>query len=131
MTTDPTLDAIGAVRVQVADLRTELTTRLDTMVTRREHDAEVRRLDAEATRTREALARHETNAGRHRTEIEDSIDTRVGELLAVIEDDRRDRARQATRDAEQRHADRRWLLGMVVSAGGLAVALGQLFTRWL
>lgn len=128
---DPTLDAIGAVRTQVADLRTDLTTRMDTMVTRREHDAEVRRLDAEAERTREALLRHETEAERRLGDIEHSIESRVGAVLTAIEEDKRARAKAAVHEAERRQADRRWLLGMVVSACGVAVALGQFLTRWL
>lgn len=125
--TDPILDAIGAVRATLRDL----TSRLETMVTRREHDAEVRRIDAEANATREALLRHENEADRRLTGIEDSIDTRVGEVLDAVEQDKKERAARADREAEQRKSDRHWQIGMVASACGLAVALGQLLTRWL
>lgn len=113
---DPILDALGAVRAQIS----ELAARLDSMVTRREHDAEVRRIDAEAERTRESLLRHETDATRRLAEIESVVESRVDEVLAAVEKDR-----------AERKADRHWLVGIVVAACSAAVALGQLLTRWL
>lgn len=58
---DPT-PAIEALRASTEagfrDLRSDLTSRLDQAVTRREHDAEVRRIDSERQALSDALVQH-------------------------------------------------------------------------
>jgi chromosome segregation ATPase len=93
-------------------LRTELSGRMDQMITRREHEAEVRRQDAETAHVRQALADHEQAAGKRLDGIED----RYGDVLQKITDadKKRDEAREA---AElRRRADRRWLVGILIAA---------------
>lgn len=124
--TDPTLDAINDVRGDVKDLRDDLTGRLDTMVTRREHEAEVRRIDSEAQRTREQLVRHEQDADRRLNEISTEVATGDKAILAVIEADKTQRAAEAKAAAEQRQADRRWTVGALTAATGVIIAAGQL-----
>jgi hypothetical protein len=124
--TDPTLDAVNAVRGDLAGLRTELTGRMDAMVTRREHEAEVRRIDSDAQRTREQLIRHEQDANRRLDDISTEVATGDQAILAVVEADKAQRAAEAKALAEQRKADRRWTIGALTAATGVIIAGGQL-----
>lgn len=127
----------AAIRADIRDLRQDLTSRMDQMVTRREHEAEVRRIDAEALAAREALGRHEQEADRRLTEIERAVAAGDAKILAVIEadraahaqqreDDTKERATAKRQRAEQRKADRRWMIGAVIAASGVIIAAGQL-----
>lgn len=111
-----TLAAIDRVDRSVQSLRTDLTGRLDQMVTRKEHEAEVRRLDSEAQASRQALAEHERVAGKRLDEITDQH----ADLLQKIAD--ADTKREAAREEEKlrRKADRRWLITVVIAAVGVA-----------
>lgn len=101
MPEDSLTTAINRVGQDVRDLRVDLTGRLDAMVTRREHDAEVRRIDAEARATRQALTTHEVTA------------------------EERHKALKATLDAQakQRSTDRRFVATWVVAAVGVAATV--------
>lgn len=123
--TDPTLDAVNGVRSDVKDLRDELTGRLDAMVTRREHEAEVRRIDSEAQRTREQLVQHERDADRRLVEISTEVATGDKAILGVVEADKAQRSAEAKALAEQRKADRRWTIGALTAAAGVIIAAGQ------
>ena len=101
MPTDPITDAINRVGQDVRDLRVDLTGRLDAMVPRREHDAEVKRIDAEARATRQALSTHELTA-----------DERHKRLTATLD-----------AQAAQRTADRRFVATWVVAAVGVAATV--------
>lgn len=134
---DATLAAIAGVSQDVRDLRVDLTGRLDQMVTRNEHLAEVRRIDAEAARTRDALAAHETQADHRLTAIQQDIEEEataraaafVGLTAAMTEaDNKRDAAKVAA--AERRKADRRFIVMWVVAAVGASAGLRTLF-EWL
>lgn len=91
MADDPTLAAVHGVAEDLRGLRVELTGRMDQMVTRREHEAEVRRIDSEAARVRDALDVHVTSSDR-------------------------DRAAQA----ERRRTDRRFQVTTTIAAAGVA-----------
>lgn len=122
-----TLAAIDRVDRSVQSLRTDLTGRLDQMVTRKEHEAEVRRLDSEAQASRQALAEHERIAGKRLDEITEQHADLLQRLADA--DEKREAAR---RDAEkereverknaaaQRKADRRWLITITITAVGVA-----------
>ncbi|KZM34555.1 hypothetical protein [Oerskovia enterophila] len=124
--TDPTLDAVNAVRGDVKGLRDELTIRLDAMVTRREHEAEVRRIDSEAQRTREQLMQHEREADRRLVEISTEVTIGDKAILGVVEADKAQRSAEAKALAEQRRTDRRWTIGALTAATGVIIAAGQL-----
>lgn len=107
-----TLAAIDRVDRSVQSLRTDLSLRVDQMVTRKEHESEVRRLDAEAQATRKALADHETEAGKRLDGISEQIA------------DGEKRRQDAKNAAEaQRKADRRWLIGIVLTAIAVAASV--------
>lgn len=134
---DATLAAIAGVSQDVRDLRVDLTGRLDQMVTRNEHLAEIRRIDAEAARTRDALSAHETQADHRLTaiqqDIEDEAKARAEAFVALASamaeaDNKRETAKTAA--AERRKADRRWVAGWVVCATGAVAGLPHLF-EWL
>jgi hypothetical protein len=129
--TDPTLSAIQGVAQDVRDLRAEITGRLGDMITRREHVAEVKRLDAEDTRTREALAEHERQADLRLTAIQVAVDRGDTEIRALIEaaEERRQAAVEAA--AERRRQDRRWFATWAVAAVGAAVAVTQVIAALL
>lgn len=83
---DPT-PAIEALRSSTEagfrDLREDITRRLDQAVTRREHDAEVRRIDSERQADREALAQHAKASEDTHVDIDKRLvvlDTRVTPL---------------------------------------------------
>lgn len=125
-----TLAAIATVSKDVRELRVDLSTRMDAMVTRREHDAEVRRIDAEAVATREALDRHEAESVRHHQSIETNLATGDALIVAKLERQEARREEQATAESARRVSDRRWSFGAVMTAAALAVAVGQLITRF-
>ena len=60
---DPILEALGAVRSDLAAMRLELMGRIDRMVSREEHRAEIKRLDSLHVQAAKDLADHETSAG--------------------------------------------------------------------
>lgn len=122
---DPTLDAVNALRTDLAGLRSELTGRMDAMVTRREHEAEVRRIDAEARRTAEALAQHERESDRRMSELAAEAATGDKAVLGVVEADKAERAAEAKAAAAQRRVDRRWVIGAITAAAGVIIAAGQ------
>ena len=126
---DPTLAAVEAVRDDLRALRADLTGRMDQMVTRREHEAEVRRIDAEANRTRDlahttrtALEAHEDAAAARLAHIDVSMRDGDAAVLAAIT------AAEEHRAAD-RIAARRWTAGWVVTAIGVATALTGLILR--
>lgn len=106
-------------------LRTELSGRMDQMITRREHEAEVRRQDAETAHVRQALADHERTAGARL----DGIEGQYGDVLQKMTD--ADEKREAARkDAEkQRRADRRSLVGILIAAVAAASAVSGLIVN--
>ena len=115
---DPTLEAVQAVRDDLRALRSDLTGRMDQMVTRREHEAEVRRLDSERAALGDALLRHEEASDVRLSGMHDAMRAGDREVLDAIHaaDDRR-------------IADRRWLAGWLVTAIGVASAVTSLITR--
>jgi uncharacterized protein YaiL (DUF2058 family) len=104
-----TLAAIDRVGRDVRELRTDLTQQMAQMITRNEHDAEVRRIDAEAQHTRAALVAHETEA-----------DKRLTAIQADIEEGERKRTAAQEAAAERRRQDRRFMVGTVIT--GMAAA---------
>ena len=104
---------------------------------RNEHQAEVRRIDAEALRTRDALIAHETTAD-HRliaiqTDIEDEAKARELAFVRLTEamteaDTKRETARVAA--TERRKADRRFIVMWVVAAVSASAGLRTLL-EWL
>lgn len=100
-------------------LRSDLSGRMEQMITRREHEAEVRRQDAETAHVRQALADHERTAGARL----DGIEGQYGTVLRRIAD--ADEKREAARAAaeERRKADRRWLVGIILTAVSVASGL--------
>lgn len=140
---DLTQGDAAAIRLDIRDLRADVTTRMDQAVTRREHEAEVRRIDAEAQAVRESLERHETSADRRLDTLRATIEALTGavaagdrEVLAVVEADRaahiaereddRKKAAQAKKDAaDQRKSDRRWLVGTMIAAVAVILTATQ------
>ncbi len=112
---DVTLAAIDRVAQDVRDLRSDLTGRLDVLVTRREHDAEVRRLDSEHRALAEAHAA-----------LVISADQEHADIREVIDADRRERRMDRQRDVEARKADRQFFLTATFGGVGAAVALASL-----
>lgn len=129
-----TLSAIAGIRTDVGSLRSEMSTqitslradltqRLDQTVTRREHDAVVGRQDAETANVRQALALHETSANVRllaiQTDIETEAQARANVMAAMMTaikdaDDKRETALTAV--AERRKADRRFTVGVIITA---------------
>ncbi|WP_402465818.1 hypothetical protein [Isoptericola aurantiacus] len=120
---DPTTFALDMIRRDLRDRFDGLDKRLDQMVTREAHEATVRRLDdadsqlrrAQEQHEKEAEARHERLAG----EVRDADD----KVLKQLEADRKQRAAEIAKAAADRKADRRWTVGAVLAAAGIAVPL--------
>lgn len=93
-------------------LRTELSGRMDQMITRREHEAEVRRQDAETSHVRQALVDHERTAGARFDGVEDQYADVLQKMADA--DEKREAARKESE--KQRKADRRWLIGILIAA---------------
>ena len=110
-TSDPTLAAVEAVRDDLRDLRTDLTVRMDGMVTRREHEAEVRRIDSE----------HRMLAASHHALVR-SADVEHAELRTDIEADKAERRVERQRAEDSRRADRRTYMTVTVASIGVAVS---------
>ena len=117
---DPTLSAIAGVAQDVRDLRTDITGRLDQMVTRREHVAEIKRLDEADKGQRDALARHE-----------EAADARLLAIGEKIDEAERVRAAAVEAAAKRRTEDRRWLASWGVAAIVAAVGITQLIASFL
>lgn len=137
---DPTLAAIeglrndvGSLRTETANsingLRTDLSGRLDAAVTRREHDAEVRRIDAEARATREALAAHEAQADVRLSAIKAAVDAGDASIRAQLEEGERKRDAAVEQAAQRRREDRRYIATWMVGAVSAATAVTTLITR--
>lgn len=103
----------------IDSLRTDLTARIGEMVTRREHEAEIKRLDEADQRIAQALADHERAATRRLEGIDHQL-TGVREQMEEA-DEKREAARAAAE--ERRRADRRWLVGIVLTAIATASAV--------
>lgn len=113
-----TLAAITQLNASVSELRQDITGRLDNMVTRREHDAEVRRIDAELAHQATAQSQHEQGATGRLAHLEATMTAGDKAVLERVE------------EADQKRQDnRRWLAGWMIGAVGLAVALSQLALR--
>lgn len=125
MPDDALTTAINRVGQDVRDLRLDLTNRMDAMVTRREHDAEVKRIDAEAraardeiARNRDALEQHEASATAQWRSVEEQIKSA---------EEKRESAVEAAK--ERRKADRRFIALWLSGAVGAAVALATFITQ--
>ncbi|GEL95349.1 hypothetical protein [Cellulomonas composti] len=131
MVDNPLLAAVHGVAQDLRDMRADLTGRMDAMVTRREHDAEVRRLDAEAQSTRDLLLAHEQSADRRldaqRAE-QRAADEQIREQIAEGER-RREEAQIAA--AERRKADRRWTATWTLGAAAFMVTASTAARAWL
>lgn len=115
MTTDPILAAVERVDRAVVELRQDLGGRLAELVTRREHEAEVRRIDSEHAALVQAHA-----------DLRVSADLEHSELREAISADRSERRTERQRVDDARRADRRTYLAVTVSAVGVAVAVAAL-----
>jgi DNA repair exonuclease SbcCD ATPase subunit len=92
----------------IDSLRTDLTARIGEMVTRREHEAEIKRLDEADRRVARRLEGIEHQLTGVREQMEEA-------------DEKREAARAAAE--ERRRADRRWLVGIVLTAIATASAV--------
>lgn len=133
MSDDPTLAAIERIGSEVTASRTEtgrqidalrqdLTGRLDAVITRREHDAEVRRIDSE----------HRALAERHAA-LEISADQEHADIRESLRQDQEERREIAEKTEARRRSDRRWYIGITISAiasvGALIGAIVSVFAR--
>lgn len=126
--TDPTLSAVQGVAQDVRDLRTDITGRLDQMVTRREHAAEVRRLDVVDEAQKTALIEHERQADIRLTAIQQAVDAGDGKIRELIEETERRREAAVLVATERRRKDRQFFATWAVAAVAAAVAVTQLIT---
>lgn len=100
MSTDPVLDAIQAVREDVRTNHEMLTRRLDQMVTKDVHDAEVRRIDSE-------LASQKISHSELKKQVTDGDSA----ILSRMDADQKANSAKEEAAKETAKADRRWLLG--------------------
>ncbi|TQL03498.1 hypothetical protein [Cellulomonas sp. SLBN-39] len=137
---DPTLTAIQGVRTDVGALRAEtaasiqalredLSARLDTTVSRREHEAEVRRIDAESRATREAMATLESQADARLLAAHAAIEAGDAAVRARLEEVERKRGAALEAAEVRRREDRRYLASWMVGAVSAATAVTALVTR--
>jgi Skp family chaperone for outer membrane proteins len=114
VTSDPILSAVQDVAQDVRDLRVEITGRMDQMVTRREHEAEVRRLDSAHASLQDA---HDDL--RRAAEIEHES------LRTALAADQAERKAERSRVEDARRADRRTFIQVTVAAvlGAVTVAV--------
>lgn len=129
MADDPTLAAVHGVAEDLRGLRVELTGRMDQMVTRREHEAEVKRIDAEAARTRDALAAHQAQEDVRLTAIQAQLTAGDTAILARIEAGEHKREQAQADAAERRRQDRRWTASWAVAAVSATAAVTTVITR--
>lgn len=127
MPDDALTTAINRVGQDVRDLRVDLTNRLDAMVTRREHDAETRRIDAEIASNRAAAEANRKALEDHEAEATAQWRSVAGQIEQA-EQRRQDAAEAA---AERRKADRRFIATWSTTAVGVGIALATLVTRWI
>lgn len=99
-------------------LRTDLTGRMDQMVTRREHEAEVRRLDQAHAATDERV-----------DDLAKASGTNHAALTKQLEDDRRARKQADDDRAKERRADLRNYLLATITAVGVAVSIIAIMMR--
>lgn len=109
---DPILSAIEGVKADVRDLKTDLTGRLDQMVTRREMEAEMGTVRAVHQGLADQFERHAQDA-----EVEHSA------LRQSLEDDKKARQAERQRVDDQRRADRRFFMTTAIAAVGVAATL--------
>ncbi|WP_372595578.1 hypothetical protein [Actinotalea sp.] len=105
-------DGAGAIRQDIRDLRADLTQRLDSMITRREHEAEVRRIDSEH---RALAASHEALA--------QTADVEHAELRNALSADKKERLMERARIEDARRADRRTYLQITIAAIGIFASI--------
>ena len=117
---DPILEALGAVRSDLAAMRLELMGRIDRMVSREEHRAEIKRLDSLHVQAAKDLADHETLAGDRMAAAERIAHERMTVIERMIESDR-----------ESRKADRRYYLTVTLTSMAAISALAQVLRAWL
>jgi hypothetical protein len=119
--TDQTLAAVDALRGDITHRFDDLGRRIDSMVTRREHDAEVRRIDAYNQATRAAVDQNKSDADGKIEALQTAVADGDAKVAAELEADRQQRAAEIKQAAADRKADRRWMIGSVLAAAGLAV----------
>lgn len=111
--TDPVILAVDGLRADVRDMRADLSGRIENLVTRREHEAEIRRVDAEAKLTRERLEVHDAALAAIRAAVDAGDDA----ILARIDRDEKDRAADAR--AARRFATTTTIAAVGVTAGAV------------
>ena len=129
---DPTT-AIEALRASTEagfrDLRVDLTNRLDQNVTRREHDAEVKRLDSE----RAALAERHADLEKRHSALEEHADLEHADIRDALRQDQEERREIADKAERRRVSDRRWYIGITIAAvsavGALIGTIVSIFAR--
>jgi hypothetical protein len=119
--TDQTLAAVDALRDDITHRFDDLGRRIDSMVTRREHDAEVRRIDACNQATRAAVDQNKADTDGRIKALQTALADGDAKVAAELEADRQQRAAEIKQAAADRKADRRWMIGSVLAAAGLAV----------
>lgn len=131
MSTDPVLDAIQAVRDDVRTNHAMLTQRIDQMVSKDVHDAEIRRIDSAHSDLRKS---HETLAVQVASG-DAAILERLDRDLRARESKEKDdlKARTVREEAELESAKqfRRWLLNWLIGAFSLAVGAATLISKFI
>lgn len=103
---------VDAIRQDIRDKFAELNQRLDHLVTRREHEAEVRRIDSE----------HASLVAAHKA-LSDSADIEHGELREALAADKAERNAERQRIEDARRSDRRVYLQITIASIGVFASI--------
>lgn len=130
MTADPVLDAVQALREDVRSQHEMLTHRLDQMVSKDVHQAEMKRVDAALEAQRTAFEAHVDLSAQNQEALKTQVIAGDNAILARMDaQDKQQTAKEATR-AEAAKQDRRWLLGWCATLCTIAVSIATLLTRF-
>lgn len=130
MTADPVLDAIQAVREDVRANHEMLTRRIDQMVSKDVHDAEIRRIDAALDSQRSAFDSHVALSTENQAALRAQVIAGDNAILSRMDDQDKQLAAKETARMESAKTDRRWMLGWVATLCTIAVSIATFVTRF-
>jgi len=128
--TDPLLEAIQSVRDDVRANHEALTRRLEQMVSKDTHEAEVRRIDAELVSQKRAFDSHVQVYAQSQAELKRQVVDGDQQILQRLADYQSHQSEKDEERAASAKSDRHWLLGWMASLAGVFVAAAAFLSRF-